>query len=252
MKAGQKILCILIGYLFLSACTTSPPPYRTNPQFNEQLKTIRRITVIPLEIEVSELSAGGIKEKIDQWCVQAKKNVMTAIQKELETKPLLFIKPFHENMLSEDERSNLDETNALFDAVNSSILTHTYGIVEHHFPEKIENFDYSLGNEVGELAKEIDAMLFVRCIDIIPTTGKEALEIGKLILEVSVNIALGTNFNTPVNMGGTIFSIALVDANTGSIIWYNLHGSGISADLRNPIKTTTLVKKLLDDLPILQ
>jgi hypothetical protein len=51
-------------------------------------------------------------------------------------------------------------------------------------------------------------------------------------------------------MGGTIVSIALVDANTGSIIWYNLHGSGISADLRDPIKTTTIVKKLLDDLPI--
>jgi hypothetical protein len=227
MKAGPKILCILIGYLFLSACATSPTPYRTNPQFNEQLETTRRITVIPLEIEVCELSAGGIKEKIDQWCVQAKNNVMTAIHKELELKPLLFVKPFHETMLSENQRSNLDKTRALFDAVNSSILIHTYGIPDHRFPEKIENFDYSLGNEVGELAKEIDALLFVKCIDIIPTTGKEALELGKLILEISATIVLGTNFTTPVNMGGTIVSIALVDANTGSIIWYNLHGSGI-------------------------
>ena len=244
MKAGPKILYILIGCLFLTACATSPASYRSNVQFDEKLKTTKRITVIPLEIEICELSAGGVKEKIDQWCVQAKNNVMTAIQKELEAKPLLFVKPFYENMLSEDQRSNLDETSALFDAVNSSILIHTYGIPEQRFPEKIENFDYSLGKEVGEISKDVDALLFVRCIDIIPTAGKQALETGKLILGVLAGVAL------PVNMGGTSVSIALVDADTGSIIWYNQHGSGLSADLRDPIKTTTIVKKLLADLPI--
>jgi hypothetical protein len=106
------------------------------------------------------------------------------------------------------------------------------------------NFDYSLGKEVGELSAEVDVLLFVRCIDIIPTAGKQALETGKLILGALAGVAL------PVNMGGTLVSIALVDADTGLIIWYNQHGSGYSADLRDPIKTTTIVKKLLDDLPI--
>ena len=126
MKAGPKILYILIGCLFLTACATSPASYRSNTQFDEKLKTTKRITVIPLEIEICELSAGGVKEKIDQWCIQAKNNVMTAIQKELKVKPLLFVKPFYENMLSEDQRSNLDETSALFDAVNSSIIIHPH------------------------------------------------------------------------------------------------------------------------------
>ncbi|MGD9133155.1 MAG: hypothetical protein PVF78_05895 [Desulfobacterales bacterium] len=244
MKTGPKILCVLIGCLFLSACATSPASYRTNPQLIENLKTTKKITIIPLKIEVCELSAGGIKEKIDEWCVQAKNNVMTAIQKQLETKPILIVKPFHETVLSEDQRANLAETRALFDAVNASILTHTYGIPEQRFPEKIVNFDYSLGEEVGELSAEVDVLLFVRCIDIIPTAGKQALETGKLILGALAGVAL------PVNMGGTLVSIALVDADTGLIIWYNQHGSGYSADLRDPIKTTTIVKKLLDDLPI--
>ena len=244
MKAGPKMLYVLIGCLFLSACATSPASYRTNPQLNEKLKTTKRITVIPLEIEVCELSAGGIREKIDQWCAQAKNNVMTAIHNELNVKPLLFVKPFHEGMLSEDQRSNLDETRALFDVVVLSILTHTYGTPEQRFPDKIENFDYALGDEVGELSKEVDALLLVRCLDIIPTTGKKALETGKLILGALVGVAM------PVNMGGHLVSIALVDAKTGSIIWYNQHGSGFSADLRDPIKTTTIVKKILADLPI--
>ena len=244
MRAGSKILYILIGCLFLSACATSPASYRANPHLDEKLNTTKRLAVIPLEIEVCELSAGGIREKIDEWCVQAKNNVTTAIQKQLETKPMLFVKPFHETMLSEDQRVNLAETRALFDAVNASIRTHTYGIPEQRFPEKIEDFDYSLGKEVGELSTEVDALLFVRCIDIIPTAGKQAIETGKFILGALVGVAV------PVNMGGTMVSIALVDVNTGLIIWYNQHGSGISSDLRDPIKTNQIVKKLLDDLPI--
>ena len=244
MKSGVQIAYILFGCLFLSACATLPASYRMNPQLNEKLNTAKRITIIPLEIEVYELGAGGVNEKMDQWCVQAKNNVITAIQEQLETKPLLFIKPFQETMLSEEQRANLDETRALFDAVSSAIITHTYGIPEQRFPEKIENFDYSLGREVGQLARNVDALLFVRCLDIIPTGAKQALEAGKLILGVLAGVAV------PINMGGTLVSIALVYPDTGLIIWYNQHGSGISADLRDPIKTTEIVNKLLDDLPI--
>ena len=244
MNTRTKMLYILVGCLFLSACATAPVSYRTNPQLNEKLKTTKNITVIPLEIEVYELSTGGIREKIDQLCAQAKNNVMTAINNELKVKPLLFVKPFHEGMLSEDQRSNLDETRALFDAVVLSILTHTYGAPEQRFPEKIENFDYALGDEVRELSKEVDALLLVRCLDIIPTSGKKTVETAKLILGALVGVSM------PVDMGGHLVSIALVDANTGSIIWYNQQGSGFSADLRDSIKTTTIVKKLLADLPI--
>ena len=52
------------------------------------------------------------------------------------------------------------------------------------------------------------------------------------------------------NMGITSISIALVDADSGFILWYNVHSSGGDHDLRNPINTTTLVKQLLMDLPI--
>ena len=244
MKIGTKMLYILVGCLFLSACATAPASYRTSPQLNEKLKTTKTLTVVPLEIEVCELGTGGIREKIDQWCVAAKNNVMTAIHKELELKPMLFVKPFHETRLSEDQIANLEETRALFNAVNTSILIHTYGLPEQRFPDKIENFDYSLGNEIGELAQEVDALLVVKCLDIIPTTGKKALETGKLILGALAGIAM------PMNMGGHSVTMALVDAKSGSIIWYNQQGSGFSADLRDPIKTTTIVKKLLADLPI--
>jgi hypothetical protein len=52
------------------------------------------------------------------------------------------------------------------------------------------------------------------------------------------------------NYGNTTISIALVDADSGFIMWYNVHSSGGDHDLRNPMNTTTLVKQLLKDLPI--
>jgi hypothetical protein len=181
---------------------------------------------------------------MDEWTLQAKRNVMTAIQEEMKTKPMLFTKPFEESLLSVENQNNLYETSALYDAVSSSIMFHTYGLPEHRFQEKITNFDYSLGPEIKELAGDVDAVLFVSCVDHIASAGRKALQTGGIILSA----LLGANVGPP--MGVTTISIALVDANSGFILWYNMHSSGGDHDLRDPINTTTLVKNLLEDLPI--
>lgn len=169
---------------------------------------------------------------------------MTAIQDELSVKPLMFIKPFEETLLSEDQKSNLEETKALFDAVNHSIIVHTYGLPEQRFSDKVKNFNYSLGPEIQELARGVDALLLVSCSDQIATAGRKALQVGSVIFGALVGVQVTPRY------GATNISIALVDANTGSILWYNYYGSRGVDDLRNPINTTTLVKQLLKDLPI--
>jgi hypothetical protein len=52
------------------------------------------------------------------------------------------------------------------------------------------------------------------------------------------------------NYGATNLCMALVDAETGEILWYNRHGSRGDHDLRDPINTTDLVKQLMRDFPI--
>jgi hypothetical protein len=156
----------------------------------------------------------------------------------------MFVKAFEETLLSEDRKSNLEETKALFDAVNHSIIVHTYGTPEQRFSDKIKDFNYSLGPEVQELARDVDALLFVSCSDQIATAGRKAVQVGSVILGALVGIQVTPRY------GATNISVALVDANTGSILWYNYHGSRGVDDLRNPINTTTLVKQLFKDLPI--
>ena len=245
MKAGMKVTCLFVAIFCLCACATqSVTTIRAHPQMEEMVKPSMAISVIPLEVEVCQLTAGGISEKIDEWCSQARNNVVTAIQQELEGKPLLLIKPFHETLLSQKRKANLEETSALFDAVNASIINHTYGLADHQFPEKIENFDYSLGEEVSELTEGVDTILFLKGYELVPTAGKQAVETGKLILGALVGVAV------PMNLGGTVVSMALVNAETGTIIWYNRDGGGKNADLRDPLATRNLIKRLLKDFPI--
>ena len=243
MKVNLKAYSLLFACLILSACATAPN-YRSHPQLAEKIETTKRIMVIPLKTEVHQISAGGVTEKMDEWSSMARRNVMAAIQDEFSRKPLIFVKNFEETLLSEDQKSNLEETAALFEAVNYSVIMHTYGPPEQRFSDKVQNFDYSLGLEVKELARDTDALLFVSCSDQIATGGRKALQAGSIILGALVGVQV-----TPL-YGLTTVSIALVDANTGSILWYTYHGSRGANDLRNPINTTTLIKLLLKDLPI--
>ena len=243
MKVIIRIFSLLLACLILSACATAPT-YRSNPQFTEKIKATKRIVVVPLKTDVYQVTAGGIQEKMDEWCSQAKRNVMTAIQEELSTRPLMFVKPFEEKLLSEDQKFNLEETQALFDAVNYSIIIHTYGPPDQRFADKVKNFNYSLGPEVKQLVQNTDAVLLVSCSDQISTEGRKALQVGSVILGALVGVQV-----TPL-LGITSVCIALVDANTGSILWYNYHGSPGDHDLRDPINTTQLIKELLRDFPI--
>jgi hypothetical protein len=181
---------------------------------------------------------------MDDWSALARTNVMTAIDNELAVKPMILVKPFEESLLSQDQRSNLDQTRALFDAVNFSIILHTYGPPEQRFADKLQNFDYSLGAEVHELVQDTDVLLFVSCSDQIATAGRKAVQAGSVILGALVGVQI-----TPM-YGATNLSMALVDAETGEILWYNQHGSRGAQDLRDPIKTTNMIKQVMQDFPI--
>lgn len=243
MKLVSRIFPLLLVLLILAGCA-GVPNYRSNPQLPEKLDSTKRILLIPLKTDVYQVTAGGVKEKMDEWSFQAKRNVMTAIEDELKTKPMLFTKAMEESLLSAEKQINLEETSALYEAVSSSIMFHTYGLPEHRFQEKITNFDYSLGAEVQELAGDVDAVLMVSCVDHIATAGRKALQAGGMIMTAILGAPVGPE------MGVTTISIALVDSKSGFILWYNMHSSGGDHDLRDPINTTGLVKDLLEDFPI--
>ena len=243
MRHSARIIPLFLIFLLLAACAV-PRTDRINSQYQEKLDSAKSVTVVPLRADVYQITAGGVEEKMDDWSAMARTNVMTAINEELAIKPMILVKPLEESLLSQDQKSNLEQTKALFNAINYSIILHTYGPPEHRFADKVQNFDYSLGVEVQMLARNTDTLLVVSCSDQIATAGRKALQAGSVILGALVGV------NVTPSYGATNMCIALVDTETGKILWYNRHGSRGDQDLRNPIKTTTMIKKLMRDFPI--
>jgi hypothetical protein len=236
----HKVLSLWTAVFVLTGCIATPPTYRAVPDWNEKKKSIRTIEVIPAKIVVYEVSAGGGSEKMDEWSLNAKNNVVSAIAKELQETHGLAVKLFSEDGMSKETVSNLKETRALFEAVNISIVTHTYGQPLERFPEKIANFDYSLGNEVKELNTEnADAILMVWGIDYAFTAGATTKQI--------IGALLGAVIQRP-----TYMSMALIDPNTGSILWYRFTGNAAGLGgfhLRDAESAGVMVKRVLSDFP---
>jgi hypothetical protein len=237
MAVRVKILNLLLAGLLFTGCAIAPT-FRAHPYLDEKIRTTKTVMMIPPKVDVYQITAGGVKEKMDEWTSEARKNVITAIEEELSDRPGIVFKTLSEDSLSKEVEFNFEETLALYGAIDESIIIHTYGQPKNRFPEKIKDFDYSLGSEVKGLAEQADALLLVSCVDHISTEGRKALMFTAAIL--------GVYFQG----GVTAVSVALVDANSGSVLWYNFKGSGGTHDLRDPESAKSLVKDLLKDFPI--
>jgi hypothetical protein len=221
-----------------------------HPGFHARADAIKTAQVVPPKIDVFYVETGGLPEKREDWSKQAQQNIMTAVQRELQGKSPFVIKSPSDDALLEGTDPNLEETYALFDVVNKSILLHTYHPApEYRFEEKIKNFDYSLGHEVKDLTNlKAHALLLISGADHIWSEGRKALQALGVILGIGAGVATGVVI-IPRLGGGTGISAALIDVRDGSILWYNSIASGAGYDLRDPASAASLVKDLFKDFP---
>jgi hypothetical protein len=272
-----------MAYL-LSGCALPPlPSYslieleRANSRLQEQAQQIRTVAILPSEVKVYQIDAGEIREEIAEWSAQARNNVVTALENELRAKMKTVVKVVSEESLAE-KKTRLEETRALYDAVLAMILLHTNpDFPRHFFEEKLKNFDYSLGTEVGSLANGADALLFFYAQDHIWPARHQVLQALGAVLAVIVvaPIYIATLGMIPLNTwlskryelikpstrresptflesmnGGTGVRAALVDSGTGDILWINAVGSGAGKDLRDPASASAMVSELFKDFPM--
>lgn len=201
----------------------------------KQLPAPVRVLVMPPDVELSELTAGGLLEPKADWTQQAKAHVIGALREELQARgtPVVYQPPTN----SPEEEAAYTQFVKLHDAVGGAILVHKY-IYVHRLPTKEGKFDWSLGRGVGRLREQAgaDYALFVFLRDSYSSPGRVVLIVGAALLGV-------------VFPGGQQHGFAsLVDLRTGNIIWFNrlLDPGG---DLRTPEPARKAIKTLLTDLP---
>jgi hypothetical protein len=241
----RKSLVLGLGLCLLFVAVGCAPITRTvHPQFEMRAKDINTTGFLSPDIKIYEFTAGGMRELRDDWCATGKENVQSAVMECLREKPFA-IKPI---TIDKDLEEELADIYALYRAVSTSINTHTRP-GDHQFPEKVKNFDYSIGSVEKILRRyEVDALLFVYGYDEISTAGRKVLKVVGIIASTALAAAAGGGPIIAPRSGITLMSVALVDS-SGSILWYDIKANEGGYDLRKPESASSFVRNVFSNYP---
>jgi hypothetical protein len=249
---------MLAGLLLIAALSfgcVGGPPFRAVPDFEQRFAGIETITLVPPKVAVYRLTAGGVEEEVQDWTDSAHRQLVAAVERRVrEIEHLRFV-PYQgaavtweeaaradKNLPATAERTPLDESWKLFEAVVSAIHQHTYD-PSQAFPHKQDNFDYTLGSEAAAVVEEtkVDAFLLVVATDHVATGGRQAL--------IALGVLAGAVTGVYAGPGGSPATalVALVEARSGDILWFNAVSSE-TADLRKPESDEELVDLVMKGL----
>lgn len=229
----NSVLCVM---LLTFGCATSVQ--KAVPDLSLREKT-QKIILMPMDIELSALTAGGILEPNASWTEDAKIYVHSAISEKISSEygaEIIELKSLSHQLNSEEQKLQVQLVK-LHEAVGQSILRHKY-IQLFNLPNKKDIFDWTLGEKAKFLKEKFNAdyALFIYLRDSYSTGGRVAV------------IIVGAAMGVGVPGGQQVGFASLVDLNTGKVIWFNrlIRGAG---DLRNKENAASSVDLLLYDFP---
>ncbi len=237
IKSFFRLPAILAALFFvLAGCASTG--HREHPRLEDRMQGVETFGFLVPEVDVREISAGGVMEARSDWCETGRSNIVVAVSDVLKEKGVGF--KMIDLSVAEEMRQEIEELKALYRAVSYSIRLHTYG--SHVFPEKVRNFEYSLGPVRHVLDRfQCDAVLFVYGADAVSTSGRKAL----MALGTVVGVLSGV---IVVPRGGTATINIAVVGPAGDILWYCSSSDG-GMNLTDPANAKGMVEKMLVDFP---
>lgn len=196
------------------------------------------VLLLEPDVQLSELSAGGIAFPKADWTEQGRANVHAALVRIMGRKNarLVYYEPPGAVALDDPYTQILK----LHEAVGAEILADKYSRGSLlALPTKKDKFDWTLGPDVRYLreAYAADYALFVYFRDSFASGGRVAM----MAVLAMAGVALP---------GGLQVGYAsLVDLNSGDILWFNVLSSQ-AGDLRDPESAVESTENLLDELPL--
>jgi hypothetical protein len=191
-----------------------------------------KVVIMPTDIELFSISAGGIPEPRADWTEIATKHFKAAL---IEKKKSLGATTVD---LSEKDADEFEEINVLHGAVARAINIHHFGPGFMALPTKDGKLDWSLGDPVRRIKERTgaDYALF--------SWVRDSYASGERVVAM---IALAA-FGVGVPGGTQVGYASLVDLNTGQVVWFNrlMRGWG---DLREAEKAAESLNALMQGFP---
>ena len=191
----------------------------------------QKILLLPPQLFVAELSAGGVIQRQDDWSRQAGENLLLAVE-------ALFraggrFEAVHMPKLSAEQAERLESHIGLYGRIAQAIYIYGSG-QGGGWEHKKKAWDYTLGEGLAFLreATGADTALVFSGADIISTNARRTA------------FAVGLLIGIQVTLGQSYISAGLVDLKTGEIRWLSYEQS-MTLDSRDPAAVRSLVNDLL-------
>ncbi|MCC2673337.1 MAG: hypothetical protein K0R58_284 [Ramlibacter sp.] len=191
-----------------------------------------RLVILPADMELFSMSAGGVIEPRADWTEAAQKNFAEALLRQDKRLGRQVTR------MTPAQAEEFGEITTLHRAVAEAISTHHRDL---QLPSKGRKLDWSLGDAVRPLQQRTgaDYALF--------TWMRDSYASGERKVAMLALAALGA-----ISLGGEQNGYAsLVDLHTGRVVWFNKL-SRMFGDLREPEPATETVEVLLEGFPGLQ
>jgi len=207
-----------------------------NPAFTQNLDARpKKVVLLPPQVFVFELSAGGVATRMADWEATAKDNLVTAATRLAQGAGLFEV--VSTPTLSPADLDQLEAHIGLYDRVAQSVFVYGRG-EQDAWAHKKHEFDYTVGPGLAFLREHTgaDAALIVLGSDFISSGERKAAFVVGLLLGVA--LPLGQSFITT----------GLVDLNTGDVQWMSFDSSA-SLDTRKPADVDEILRALYQTYP---
>ena len=243
-----RIAALLFGMLCSSISIAAGNARTATGQNGEPIRIQGSLVIIEPDIELTEVSAGGLQEPRREWTAAARTNYPVVVKQLLahENGPAVSIYDVPDDTLP---GSRLGQVLRLNQEVSMSIAQYSAaGSVLATKKDPLTGkplLDWQLGQGVQEIrtATGADYALFTYVRDSYASSGRTALRTFALIA--------GAAMGAYVDIGGgmQVGVASVVDLRTGQVVWHNLMVKQ-SGDLRDAEGARAAVKQLLKDLPL--
>jgi len=233
MEPWRIVAVALLGVLLCGCATES---YFTSDSLN-RAQGKPRILVLPADVQLYELSLGGMLEPNAEWTQSARSSVNQALTAQLAKMNVSFV-AYAPPPEDSPEFLEVDQVQRLNRAVGSTIQAFHFS-KPNRLPSKHDRFDWSLGPSAAILrrAGEADYALFVVMSDSYSSPGRQ-------VFRVLTAAAIGYLPPGGVQQGYA----SLVDLKTGEVVWFNRLQRG-GGELRSAEPAAETVAQLLDKMP---
>ena len=223
-------LLVIFLFFFIFSCSS----FNTEPKYTISVfdKNSPKILLMPIDIEICELTLAGMCEPNAVWTKNSEENIIISF-KEVLNKRNGILTEYNKNGQNDD----IIQLIKLHTQIGQEIVNNEYG--PYKLPTKKE-FDWSIGNKVRLLKNKYksDYAIFIFFRDQYSSTER-----------VIYNLVTAVLFPGFIPIGGSQLAFAsLVNLNNGEISWFNgyYRSFGDVRDLENARDT---VNKLFEEFP---